>query len=218
MLHAQGVLFDRFFDDYYFHFNPTQGTSAGFHQYDNKLEDYSRASVDEQIRVLHGLDKEFQKQAPSADRELVVNKIHADLLALETIRQWEKNPDVYSSGITNSVFTIMSRNYASQDERLKSVIAREQQMPAVFAAARANLKNPPRIYTEIAIEQLPGIVGFFQKDVPLAFDKVQDKQLLSSFKTSNDALIQLLKSYESFLKNELLAKSKGDFPYRRGDL
>jgi len=211
MLHAQGVLFDRFFDDYYFHFNPTQGTSAGFHQYDNKLEDYSRASVGEQIRVLRGLDKEFQKQAPSPDRELVVNKIHADLLAFESIRQWEKNPDVYSSGITGSVFNIMSRNYASQDERLKSVIAREQQMPAVFNAARENLKNPPRIYTEIAIEQLPGIVSFFQKDVPLAFDKVQDKQLLSDFKTSNDAVIQLLQSYESFLKNDLLTKSKGDF-------
>ena len=211
MMHAQGVLSDRFFDDYYFRFNPTQGTSAGFHQYDNKLEDYSRASVDEQIRVLRGLDKDFQNQAPSPDRELVVNKIHADLLALESIRQWEKNPDVYSSGITSSVFNIMSRNYASQDERLKSVIARERQMPAVFAAARENLKNPPRIYTEIAIEQLPGIVGFFQKDVPLAFDKVRDKKLLSDFKTSNGAVIELLQSYESFLRANLLPKSQGDF-------
>lgn len=211
MMHAQGVLSDRFFDDYYFRFNPTQGTSAGFHQYDNKLEDYSRASVEEQIRVLRGLDKDFQNQAPSPDRELVVNKIHADLLALESIRQWEKNPDVYSSGITSSVFNIMSRNYASQDERLKSVIARERQMPAVFAAARENLKNPPRIYTEIAIEQLPGIVGFFQKDVPLAFDKVRDKKLLSDFKTSNGAVIELLQSYESFLRANLLPKSQGDF-------
>ena len=42
----------------------------------------------------------------------------------------------------------MARNYAPQAERLKAVIAREKQMPAVFLAARANLKNPPKIYTE----------------------------------------------------------------------
>jgi hypothetical protein len=42
-------------------------------------------------------------------------------------------------------------------------------MPALLADARVNLKNPPRIYTEIAIEQLPGIVSFFEHDVPLAF-------------------------------------------------
>ena len=60
----------------------------------------------------------------------------------------------------------MSRTFAPPADRLQSVIARERQIPAVFEAARANLKNPPRIYTEIAIEQLPGIVSFFQNDVP----------------------------------------------------
>ncbi len=54
---------------------------------------------------------------------------------------------------------------------MKSVIARERQFPEVFQAARANLKDPPRIYTEIAIEQLPGIVSFFQNDVPAAFNR-----------------------------------------------
>ncbi len=45
-----------------------------------------------------------------------------------------------------STYVIMARNYRPQDERLKAVIAREKrQTPAVFFAARANLKNPPKI-------------------------------------------------------------------------
>jgi len=36
-------LVDRFFDEYYFAFQPTAATQAGFHQYDGRLEDYSRA-------------------------------------------------------------------------------------------------------------------------------------------------------------------------------
>jgi len=42
-------------------------------------------------------------------------------------------------------------------------------MPQVLAQAHLNLKNPPKVYTRFAIEQLPGIISFFQKDVPLAF-------------------------------------------------
>ena len=50
----------------------------------------------------------------------------------------------------------MSRNFAPADERLKSVIAREQKMPANFAAAKSNLKDVPKIYTEIALRAIAG--------------------------------------------------------------
>ncbi len=124
---------------------------------------------------------------------------------------WEKNPDLYSSGITSSAFTIMSRTFAAPEVRLKALIARERQMPKVLADGRANVKNPPKIYTEIAIEQLPGLVAFFEKDVPLAFEKVTDPKLLAEFRQTNRAVITALKDYEKFLKTDLLPRSNGDF-------
>ena len=43
---AQGAdVVDRFFETE-FKFHPTEATSAGFHDYDSKLEDYSRAGVE----------------------------------------------------------------------------------------------------------------------------------------------------------------------------
>jgi uncharacterized protein (DUF885 family) len=203
--------FDRFFDDYYFKFNPTTGTATGFHQYDTQLEDYSRAGVEARVKALHHYEQQFSALPTSADRDLVLNYIHSTLLELEQIRMWEKNPDNYSSGVTTSIFVIMSRNFAPAPDRLKSVIARERQIPAVFEAARANLKNPPRIYTDIAIEQLPGIVSFFQNDVPGAFKSVTDPKLLAEFTKSNDVAIDALKRYQAFLQNDLIARSTGDF-------
>ena len=41
-------LVDNFFDDF-FKLNPTQGTAAGFHQFDSGLEDYSRQGIENQI-------------------------------------------------------------------------------------------------------------------------------------------------------------------------
>jgi len=202
---------DRFFDDVYFKFSPTTGTSSGFHQYDTQLEDYSKAGIDAQTKALHQAEKEFAALPPDPDRELILSYIRATLLDIEQVRTWEKNPDIYSSGVTNSVFVIMSRTFAPPADRLKSVIARERQFPTVFDAARANLKNPPRIYTEVAIEQLPGIVSFFQNDVPSAFKEVKDPALLAEFKKSNDQAMDVLKRYQEFLEKDLLARSKGDF-------
>ena len=97
------------------------------------------------------------------------------------------------------------------DVRLRSLIAREKQMPAVLAEARVNLKNPPRVFTEIAIEQLPDIVSFFEKDVPLAFADAQDAALKTEFAQTNAAVIAGLNSYLGWLKTDLLARSNGDF-------
>jgi uncharacterized protein (DUF885 family) len=202
---------DRFFDEYYFPFNPSGATSNGIHQYDDKLEDYSKDGVAARVAILKKFEAEFAKEPPTADRDLVLNYIRASLLDLETIRSWEKNPDNYSSGISSSAFTIMSRTFAPPEARLRSLIARERQMPKALADARENLKNPPKIYTEIAIEQLPGIAAFFENDVPLAFNKVTDPALLAEFHQSNGAVIAALKDYEKFLRADLLPRSNGDF-------
>ncbi len=204
-------LSDRYFDEYYFPYNPTNATSAGIHKYDGKLEDYSKKGNDARVAILKKFQAEFEKQPADADRDLVLNNIRAALLDMETIRSWEKNPDEYSSGISGSAFTIMSRTFAPPAERLKSLISRERQMPQVLKEARSNLKNPPKVYTEIAIEQLPGIEEFFANDVTLAFKAVTDQKLLAEFKQTNGAVIQALKDYEKYLKTEVLPKSNGDF-------
>ena len=145
----------------------------------------------------------FIKAAPAAelditargDREILLGTIRSQLLTLGTIRPWEKNPDLYSSTAANAAFTLMERRFAPPDDRLGSLIARESKMPALFAEARVNLKNPPRIFTEIAIEQLPDIVSFFEHDVPLAFADAKDPALKAEFKQTNAAVIAALKSY-----------------------
>jgi len=146
-----------------------------------------------------------------ADLEIVESNIHSQLLTMETIRPWEKDADEYSSTCANGAFVLMERKYASPDERLRSLVAREKQMPAVLAEARVNLKNPPRVFTEIAIEQLPDIVSFFEHDVPLAFADAKDEALKAEFAQTNAAVISALNSYLDWLKTDLLTKSNGDF-------
>ncbi|HEY1336915.1 MAG TPA: DUF885 domain-containing protein [Bryobacteraceae bacterium] len=211
-------LADRFFDEAVFRFDPVQATAAGFHQYDSQLPSWSRAEIDAQIAALQRYEDEVGNfdarglsRTAAADRDLLLAQIRGSLLQLESIRPWEKNPDGYSSYPTNAIFVIMSRSFAPPAERLKSAIARERLVPRLLESARQNLKNPPKIYVDIAIEQLPGIVSFFQNDVPTAFKAVTDRPLLADFEKSNRGVIDALNGYQTFLKNDLLPRAHGDF-------
>ncbi len=215
-------LADQYFSDVYFHFAPTVGTQNGLHQYDTQLEDYSAAGVQKEIAALHTYEKKVEAIDPSAldasiagDRDILLNNIRSQLLTLEIIRPWEKNPDTYSSGITNSIFVIMERPYASTNIRLRAAVEREKLMPQVLLEARKNLKNPPKIYTEIALEQIDGDISFFQNDVPSAFftgpDAATDAEAKAAFAKSNAAVIDALKSYAAWLKSDLLPRSNGDY-------
>lgn len=210
-------LVDEFFD-FYFRFNPTAATQAGFHQYDSRLEDYSRSAIEAQISGLQGFLTRFGgiqssdlSEESRGDLEVLSSTIQSDLLELQTVQMWRRDPDVYPSGVSYSVFLIMRRNFAPPEQRLVSLIAREREIPKALDAARQNLTNPPRVYTEVALQQLPDTIKFFQEDVPQAFQAVKDAKLLDEFKSSNDAAVQALTKYQKFLRNNLLPASKGDF-------
>ncbi len=211
-------LADQYFDQVYFPYQPTVGTLAGFHQYDTQLERFDRPSIAKQTAELHDFERRVSAfptngldEWTTGDRQLVLSSIHSALLTLEVIRPWEKDPDLYSTGISNSAFSLMERKFAPAEDRLRSLIARERQMPAALAAARRNLRNCPKIYTEIALEQLPGDTDFFRNDVPNAFSDVKDTKLLAEFRQSNGAVIDALSSYELWMKSDLLPRSNGDF-------
>ena len=209
---------DAYFDEVYFPYQPTAGTLAGYHQYDAQLEDLSLERTNAEIAALHGYEKKIGAipaagldQTTRADRELVLANIRGTLLSLEVIRPWEKNPDNYSGMVSNAAFSLMERKFASPEDRLRSLVAREKLMPGQLALARANLNNPPKVYTEIAIEQLPGIITFFEHDVPLAFAEAKDSALNAEFAGTNRAVIQALTDYLAWLKTDLLPRSNGDF-------
>ena len=213
-------LTEQYFDQIYFKFAPTAGTGAGLHQYDTQLEDYSAANVQKEVAALHDFEKKLTAidptaldAEPAADYQILLNNVHGTLLQLEVIRGWEKNPDNYSSGVTSSIFAIMERPYAPVNTRLRAAVEREKQIPQALLEARKNLKNPPHIYTEIALEQIDGLVSFFQTDVPEAFKDADDATAKADFAQSNTAVIAALKSYGAWMKSDLLPRSNGDFRY-----
>src|SRR5256714_12362948 len=94
--------FARFVDVYFdslYSFSPSQGTAAGFHQYDNKVEDLSAANVNRRIGTLHAqqnqLDSIRSTQLSlddSIDAAIIDGAIKSELQDEEQIANWKKNP------------------------------------------------------------------------------------------------------------------------------
>ena len=210
-------LVDQYFDAY-FQFHPKDATAAGFHQYDAKLADVSRASREREVATLRTFEAEFGRIDPAGlpedtagDLAFLKSQVKARLLELETLQMWRKDASLYPGDATDALFVIIKRSFAPPEDRLRSVIARERQIPGVLADARLNLENPPKIYTQIAIEQMPDIIEFFQKDVPGAFPGIKDSALWGEFQRTNATAVKALEDYQSFLEKDLLPRSNGDF-------
>src|SRR5256714_2351459 len=210
-------LVDAYFEDY-FKANPSQATITGFHQYDSQLEDFSLAAHQrnrrrllEYLAAFQAINPQKLSQLDRDDREIMIATIHSLLLEEDRVQMWRKNADNYSSAVTSSIFALIKRDFAPPEERLRSVIEREKQIPRALTQARGILRNPPKIYTDIAIEQLPGNIDFFQTTVPEALKEVKAAALRAEFKSSNDATIAALKDYQRWLQKNLLPRSRGTF-------
>jgi uncharacterized protein (DUF885 family) len=213
--------FEKLVDEYFtasFAADPNSATEAGFHDYDGKLNTRSKEAITARVAELKGLKAKLENVDVSkldktelVDRLMLIANANAQLLELESIQNWRRNPDSYSSDASSEIFSLIKRNFAPAEDRLRNVISREKQIPVLLKNARENLSGTPKIYTQVALEQLPGTIGFFENAVPDAFVGVTNKELTEEFSKSNHAVIAALKDYEQYLKSDVLPKSVDNF-------
>ncbi len=206
----------------YYEFNPTRATALGLHEYDAQLETRSAAAIAREVRRLRGTLTQAARVAewrltPEAHDDFLVLRAHAQaqLLELEDVRMWQRDPNVYNRLLAAGVDNLLKRNYAPIAQRLDALLARERQAARLLAEGRANLQNPPHIYTETARAQVNGSVDFFQRVVPQMFEHAGGGRLTaarrSEFAAANDNVVGALQAYADWLGRDLLARSNGAF-------
>jgi uncharacterized protein (DUF885 family) len=181
---------------------------AGFHQYDGKMEEVSAASHEAERKRLHGWLDKFNAVDPKSlprtdedDREVAIDKIKARLLEEEDIQMWRHDPGAYSGLVTEAVFQTIKRDYAPLDQRMRYAIEREGRVPELLATAKTVIDKPPRVYVDVALENIDGAIDFFQSSVSEAFKPVADKDLQKQLADVNAKALAALKDYRDWLKS-----------------
>lgn len=197
---------------------PSFGTSVGVHTSDGRLEGTSAADRATRLADVRSFLTRAQSFEPNhlspwrrLDQQVLVGRFKSLEQNLTAIRGWERDPNYYSSVVSQGIFSLIKRDFAPLDVRLRSINARLAQAPRVFADARANLRNPPKIYTEIAIAQGKGLVTFLRDVVPPQVAAAKDPGLKAAYGRLNKKAVHEVESYVAWLQSDLLPRSNGDF-------
>jgi uncharacterized protein (DUF885 family) len=220
---AGGGGFARLVDEYFdakFAFEPSSATGAGVHDRDRLLEDRGApriaarvAELKQFVARLQALDRARLSFDDAIDAEVLEAQGRAELLDLETLRIWERNPMGYARLPGNAVDVIMKRNFAPAPGRLRSIVARLEAVPALYAAAQANLRAPPKEFTALAVRMAKGSVGFFEQSVATWAHEAagHDAGLRAQFDGANGKVVEATRAFAQWLEHDLLPRSNGAY-------
>ncbi|HEU4344098.1 MAG TPA: DUF885 domain-containing protein [Candidatus Binatia bacterium] len=209
--------FSDFCADYfkrYFELHPTEAIYYGIEGYDHLLKDYSdQAYGEEKLFVNESLKRLRETSVKELDKDQIID--YALLEGRLRIHQYEHNkedyrlkwPDIYLPVEAIYILTVRSTN----DFR-RNLMNRLEGSPAVIAQGVANLSraeaNPPRLWTEMAIEAARGGISFLDRlpSHPKVRSEIAEPEGL---RRAIEAAKNAIRDFAVFLERELLPRSRG---------
>ncbi|MBB3882351.1 DUF885 domain-containing protein [Acetobacter oeni] len=184
--------------------SPVTSTLLGIHNRDDLLDDLSAAAIATQTTRLHrerealaALDVSALPPRRQNDRDILVADINRELIENEQVQSFRHNPDTYISLATNALYSLIDRDFAPLPLRMKDVISRENQIPAMLATGEKQLDQVPAIFLEISKEDLEGAIVFVRDNVPAAFASVKNRELQARLTASTHSTLTALKKFRT---------------------
>lgn len=217
--------FQRFATDYvdaYLTAHPVRATQLGVHQHDGRLADLSPPAVRGRVHALRAalerllqIDARVLTGSASFDYRLLDHAIRAELLELEDVRGWQRDPALYSREMADGVASLVERQFAPLAQRVAHVISRLEHYPAITHAARENLRDVPAVWADLAAKSTRGHLSFLRDELPATlraqgFGQLP-AELRSPFALARRSALQELEQFAAWLETELLPEAHGDF-------
>ncbi len=199
-----------------FQLQPLDATRLGDHRFDHLLDDLSPKARKAQIQHVRDTLKAMSRQLEytklsrngQIDFDILKHELEAGLWLEENTRPFETNPRIYNEYISDSVFQLLVQSPLPKETNIANAVKRMAHIPGVIAAARQNLKNPPRVVLETAIRQNRGSISFYEKDI---FEIVSQTSQGDALKREAARVVSELKEYQRFLEQDLLPRATGDW-------
>jgi uncharacterized protein (DUF885 family) len=211
---------------------PSSASQAGYHQHldpktgktialDALLDDVGVEGIAKQRRVYAQFRERFHSETPlaslnaedAADWQLIDDQIAFNLLEFDRIQNYKHNPTVYVETLGAALFQPLTDDYAPKDVRLGHVLFRMSAIPRFLGQAQSQLVDADPIFIKVAIEENDGNIDLIQNTIAAAIPA--GSQLKAQFDRISPQAIEALKSFSSWLQNDL-AKLKTDRTWRLG--
>ena len=196
--------------------DPIFADSIGVHTHDDALPDYSAAGIAANDRWLAAWRARFAAIDPAtlsaddaADRRTMLDDIDAQRSDDSALHPTSNDPTLYVGVIGDAAYQLTSREYAPLDQRMAHVAARMRLLPQIVKDAEANLRRPPLVFTDLAIDQNAGNIDFYQHDVAQMADGASPATR-DAIRAAMPSVIESLQDLQHFLTTTLRPRSDGD--------
>src|SRR5438552_13848977 len=175
----------------YLNARPLLGTQLGLHEYDGRASDLSPLALDAELQRLRRFDDRLRKFDPeklsprnAIDLRILQTAVAKELFEFQEVGKFERNPMTYARCANLNIY--ITRNFAPLEDRVRSLVAIESQVPNILIAGKTNLEAVlPRPHVELAIQIARGSADFLRKDMATAVDVVKDQELRANFIDAN---------------------------------
>ena len=130
---------------------------------DQLRRDGNRAFYMRHLAKLNAFDPSALSESQRVDWVLIKNRLEASLWSQDTFRAWQWQPSSYNVG--GNLSTLLTREYAPLDTRLRHFMSKLERVPAYYRAAVANIDNPTLEHAELAIIQNRGALNGLGADL-----------------------------------------------------
>jgi len=199
-------------EDYYRWRNeqfPTASSNEGLHTWDDRLADYGEAAIN--ARRTHVKDLLARVQAMKTESWAKDDRIDWVLFRAQLERTAffdrvmnfpETDPQTYVDECSNSIFSLLKKDYDTPRNRARFATARMRLMPALLEQGKRNLKKPVRLYAQLAIDSARSIDSLFKDSLVTITRDLQPAELAEHVK-ARDAALAALHSYADWLEGRL---------------
>jgi uncharacterized protein (DUF885 family) len=205
----------------YLAWRPQLSVYLGLHEYDGKITDFSKPSLDAELARLKSYEQKLSAIDSASlspkmfyDLRILLSAIRNEIFNFEDLQVFNKNPTAYFDFLLLNGWPAFDlsiyiyRNFAPLEERVRSIIALEKELRKIIAAAKSNLSDSlPTPYIETAIITVNGIAEFAEKDLVFALKEVKNDSLMTAFNAVNKMAAEELKGYVQYLEKEKLPKA-----------
>jgi uncharacterized protein (DUF885 family) len=216
--------FSRLADQYlagYLDWRPQVGTSLGLHEYDGRLTDYRPASLASELARLKtfeerlaGMDTNQLSTQAHYDYRILRSAVQREIFGFEQMQIYSQNPMTYSSALDVNIY--IKRDFASLEDRVRSITAILNRAPQLVSAAKTNLaESLPRPQVETAIDEASGTADFLSKDLVEALKGVTNETLMADFNAANRQAVAEMRGYAAYLKDQKLPKANDHYALGR---
>lgn len=198
--------------------SPIDATGLGDHRFDGELDEVSAEARRQRAewlgRVaaeLDGFQRDKLSRASQVDLALLRHAVRYQQWQLETLREWEWNPLVYTGLLGDAVQRLLEREFAPEAERLANVARRLHGFPKFLEQVRATLKpeSVPAVHAETAVAQNKGILSI------LELARSRREVLGAESRKELDAGLEIaeraIREHQTWLEETLLPNARGEF-------